>query len=83
MATEHRAWVLATRHPTRVLILNTLSSGVKTSPEAFAERRKLPPGAIGYHFMVLRDVGAIEEKGGDFKITERGLMLRNLARSAL
>jgi DNA-binding transcriptional ArsR family regulator len=82
MATEHRAWVLAVRHPTRMAILEALASGMKVSPQAFAELRKLPPATVGYHFMILDDVGAIESTSGEFKITERGLMLRNLAQSS-
>lgn len=70
--------MLAVRHPTRVAILIALSNG-KASPEAFAERRKLAPSAARYHFMVLHGVGAIEATGDEFKITERGVMLRNLA----
>jgi len=72
--------VLAVSHPTRMAILDALSSGVKVSPEAFAERRKLDPSAVSYHFMVLDRVGAIEAIGDEFKVTERGLMLRDLAR---
>ena len=81
METQPRMLVLAVSHPTRMAILDALSSGVKVSPEAFAERRKLAPSALSYHFKVLEGVGAIEAIGDEFKITERGLMLRNLAHS--
>jgi predicted transcriptional regulator len=82
MATEHRTWVLATRHPTRMSILDSLSGGTTASPEAFAKRRRLAAATVGYHFRVLEDVGAIEAKGDAFAITERGRMLRNLAQSS-
>lgn len=82
MDTEYRTLALAISHPTRIAILDALASGGRASPEAFAERRRLGAAAVRYHFKVLEGVGAIEEAGGEFRITERGEMLRGLAQSS-
>lgn len=59
------------RHPARAAILLTMDGG-ELSPQGYAEQAKTTIAAAGYHFKVLRHVGAIrferrERHGRDFE----------------
>jgi DNA-binding transcriptional ArsR family regulator len=80
MAPDYRASVLAVRHEMRIAILDLLASGARVTPEEFAERRKLRPSTVRYHFAVLAEVEAIAPTDRGYTITEHGEALRALTR---